>query len=144
MLKLMRIASSGGLMLRGGDRHNPVEFRARSCFLFSSINTPPLRPQDLSRMAILRSTGCLGQPSPDLDARSLSVVGRCTLRVWRRSGRGSGRRSPPQGRARRRRHGRARPGHVRDAALTCADLIAHAGWSEERLRAATADGDLVP
>ena len=54
VLKLARLASSGAAMLRGGDRHKGVEFNARSAFLFSSINAPPLEPQDLSRMALLR------------------------------------------------------------------------------------------
>jgi hypothetical protein len=137
VLKLMRIASSGGLMLRGGDRHNPVEFRARSCFLFSSINTPPLRPQDLSRMAILRLNRLpSGQPSPDLDARSLAVVGRCILRrlaeEWPRFAetfaafKGELAAGGMDGRGQ----------DTFGTLLACADLIAHAGWSEERLRAA--------
>ncbi|PLW77879.1 hypothetical protein C0081_07065 [Cohaesibacter celericrescens] len=53
VVKLARLAASGGLMLRGGQDHNGVEFQARSTFLFSAINPPPLAPQDLSRMAIL-------------------------------------------------------------------------------------------
>lgn len=53
VVKLARLAASGGVMLRGGQDHAGVEFQARSCFLFSAINPPPLEPQDLSRMAIL-------------------------------------------------------------------------------------------
>jgi hypothetical protein len=48
-----RTASSGGLVLRGGQDHQGSDFEARSCFLFSSINMLSLRPQDRSRMAIL-------------------------------------------------------------------------------------------
>ena len=54
VLKLARLAASGALMLRGGGRHQGSEFNARSGFIFSSINAPPLEPQDLSRMALLR------------------------------------------------------------------------------------------
>lgn len=54
ILELARQAYSGGFMLRGGDKHVGSEFRANSAFIFSSINAPPLEPQDLSRMALLR------------------------------------------------------------------------------------------
>ena len=54
ILKLAKIASSGDGKLRGGADHSGVEFTVRSCFLFSSINPPALRPEDVSRMAILR------------------------------------------------------------------------------------------
>lgn len=54
ILKLAKIASSGDGKLRGGADHSGVEFVIRSCFLFSSINPPGLRPEDVSRMAILR------------------------------------------------------------------------------------------
>nr|WP_321457246.1 hypothetical protein [uncultured Cohaesibacter sp.] len=53
VVKLARLAASGGLMLRGGQDHTGVEFQARSTFLFSAINPPPLAPQDLSRMAVI-------------------------------------------------------------------------------------------
>ena len=54
VIKLARIAASGDLMFRGGSDHIGTEFRAQSAFLFSSINPPPLAPQDVSRMAVLR------------------------------------------------------------------------------------------
>lgn len=144
VLKLARIAASGGLMLRGGDRHNPVEFRARSCFLFSSINTPPLEPQDLSRMALLRLNRLpKGQASPDLDPNALITLGRCILRrlidEWHRmpetlaafkdalavagmDGRGQDTFAP---------------------LLACADMIEYEGWDETRLKTVTDDGDEV-
>lgn len=53
IITLARIASSGGKIGRGGQDHNPHEFTAKSAFLFSSILTPPLTPQDRSRMAML-------------------------------------------------------------------------------------------
>ncbi|MGL4397628.1 MAG: hypothetical protein ACRCS9_13895 [Hyphomicrobium sp.] len=54
ILELARQASSGGRGLRGGDRGVGSEFSIRSAFIFSSINAPPLLPQDLSRFALLR------------------------------------------------------------------------------------------
>lgn len=53
VVKLARLAASGGVMLRGGQDHQGVEFQARSHFLFSAINPPPMAPQDISRMALL-------------------------------------------------------------------------------------------
>lgn len=54
ILELARQAYSGGFMLRGGDKHVGSEFQCRSAFIFSSINSPPLEPQDLSRMVLLK------------------------------------------------------------------------------------------
>ena len=54
VVRLARLAASGAMMFRGGADHVGTEFRAQSCFLFSSINPPPLAPQDVSRMVILR------------------------------------------------------------------------------------------
>lgn len=53
VVKLARQAASGGLLLRGGSDHNGKEFQARSAFIFSMINKPPLNAQDLSRIADL-------------------------------------------------------------------------------------------
>jgi len=53
IIELARVANSGGKMLRGGQDHNGQEFNLRSAFLFSSINAPPLQPQDRSRMGML-------------------------------------------------------------------------------------------
>lgn len=53
VIKLARLAASGAVMFRGGSEHEGVEFQARNCFFFSSINPPPLGPQDRSRMALL-------------------------------------------------------------------------------------------
>ena len=69
-------------MLRGGAEHKGVEFQARSTFLFSSINAPPLQPQDLSRMALLRL-----QKLPEdaealrFDEAELAMMGRKILRI---------------------------------------------------------------
>lgn len=144
VLELARISASGGLMLRGGDRHTGVEFRARSCFLFSSINTPPLEPQDLSRMALLRLHKLdLDATPPDLDAQTLSVLGRLILQrlvaQWERY-----RYTWKCFRDELRRGGMdARGCDTFGTLLACADLIEYDGWNEDRLKTATAGGDLV-
>ena len=53
IVRLARQASSGGQAVRGGASHEGHNFTIRSCFAFSSINTPPLMSQDLSRIAVL-------------------------------------------------------------------------------------------
>lgn len=145
VLKLARIAASGGLMLRGGDRHNPIEFRARSCFLFSSINTPPLEPQDLSRMAILKLHRLPeGQPAPDLDPQVLTVMGRCMLRrlidEWPRFGYTFKAFKAELALAGMDGRGQDTFGVL----LACADMIEHAGWDEERAKQMVGDGDVRP
>lgn len=53
IVKLARLASSGGDALRGGQDHKSQSFRAASCFLFSSIHHHELPAQDRNRMAIV-------------------------------------------------------------------------------------------
>ncbi|KIZ39049.1 MULTISPECIES: hypothetical protein [Rhodopseudomonas] len=53
IIELARIACSGGRLLRGGQDHKGVEFIARNAFFCSGINLPPMKPQDLSRFAVL-------------------------------------------------------------------------------------------
>ncbi|WP_439813992.1 hypothetical protein [Zavarzinia sp. CC-PAN008] len=53
VIKLARVAVTGGVILRGGESHQGAEFTARASFLFSSILIPALTSQDRSRMAIL-------------------------------------------------------------------------------------------
>lgn len=80
IIKLMRVSSSGGLMLRGGADGHGSEFNARSCFMFSSINTPPLEPQDLSRMALLELKPLhQGAVPPNLNEREMMLLGRQVL-----------------------------------------------------------------
>ena len=79
IVQLVRQASSGGLVLRGGQDHTGVEFNLRSSFLATSINHPPLGSQDLSRLTILELGKWQGQPhglSPD----KLHELGRKILR----------------------------------------------------------------
>ena len=53
VVELARVSSSGATMHRGGQDHQAHEFTLRSCFWFSSINIPPIDPQDRSRLGIL-------------------------------------------------------------------------------------------
>jgi hypothetical protein len=134
VLKLARLASSGAAMLRGGDRHQGVEFNARSAFLFSSINAPPLEPQDLSRMALLRLDKLKpGLVPPTIDPRTFAVAGRAILRrlleEWPRfhetfnAFAGELQAAGMDGR------GQAQFGTL----LACADLVSHRGWDDSRL-----------
>lgn len=75
IIKLARLAASGGVVLRGGADHQSAEFKARSCFLFSSILVPPLPPQDRSRMAILELGALTNIEPPTLKPRELAEIG---------------------------------------------------------------------
>lgn len=135
LLELARQASSGGLMLRGGDRHQGVEFQARSAFIFSSINAPPMEPQDLSRFALLRLQKLKdGSKRPPIDPVALGEMGRIILRrlieqfhrfeeTWR-----AFRDELAMG---------GMDGRGQDTfgtLLACADMIAHDGWDPARLQ----------
>lgn len=81
VIETARIASSGDKMHRGGQDHQAHEFTLRSLFWCSSINIPPMKPQDRSRFAVLELKPlALGLPPPDLDALHLPQVGRALLR----------------------------------------------------------------
>lgn len=76
IIELARIASSGGTIGRGGQDHNPHDFTANSAFLFSSILTPPLAPQDRSRMAMLELEEFEeGDKAPVLDPEEMAALG---------------------------------------------------------------------
>lgn len=134
VLKLARRAASGDLMLRGGDKHSGVEFQTRSAFTFSSINAPPLEPQDLSRFALL-SLHALpkGARPPDITPRELTAIGRVMLRrlidQWHRF--------PATLAAFKEAMAAAGMGgrgqDVFGTLLACADLIEFDGWDEARL-----------
>jgi len=53
IIKLIRQASSGALILRGGASHAGAAFTVASCFLCSSIIVPPMPSQDASRIVVL-------------------------------------------------------------------------------------------
>ena len=71
VVELARVASSGGLGLRGGANGTGSEFQVRCAFLFSAINPPPMMPQDHSRFAKLRlqprDTARSGDRPPEID-----------------------------------------------------------------------------
>lgn len=81
LVKLARLAAtSQGNILRGGQDHKGHEFRATSCFLFSSILVPPMPPQDASRIAMLRLDALpAGSRKPQVDDREIEAIG-----VWLR------------------------------------------------------------
>lgn len=54
IIKMARDAASGSMRIRGGADHKGVEFQARSPFLFSAINPPPINKASLSRLAVLQ------------------------------------------------------------------------------------------
>ncbi|MDP9412675.1 MAG: hypothetical protein M3Q08_00980 [Pseudomonadota bacterium] len=77
IITLARLASSGGTIGRGGQDHNPHDFVAQSSFLFSSILTPPLTPQDRSRIAMLELRPFEeGDKAPELDPQEMGALGR--------------------------------------------------------------------
>lgn len=90
IVDLMKISSSGGRKLRGGADQVGHEFTLRSSFLFSSINAPPLRPEDVSRMAILRLRPLADHPkrrknAPTVDPeRTGSMLLRLLMDAWER------------------------------------------------------------
>lgn len=143
ILELARQASSGGQGLRGGDRGTGSEFCIRSAFLFSSINTPPLKPQDVSRFALLKLQRLKPTSSPfALDMPNLNIIGRtvlrrlvsqfhrfeATLQAFRDELADAG--MDPRGQMQF------------GTLLACADLIEHDGWDADRLKVPTESGDL--
>lgn len=79
VIKLARQACSGGVILRGSSEGTASEFKARNCYLFSSILVPPLTPQDRSRIAILE-LGLIGGNPPRIDKAELRSIGSKILR----------------------------------------------------------------
>lgn len=53
VLKLARVASSGGKITKGGSSHRAIDFIVRSCFCFSSIHTSLRLQSDESRVTKL-------------------------------------------------------------------------------------------
>ena len=78
LLELARAAASGAFGLRGGADGTGTEFQMRSAFLFSAINAPPLMPQDLSRLAMLR-LGALPTERGELPVIDAETTGRMML-----------------------------------------------------------------
>lgn len=81
VIELMRLSYSGAPMNRGGDNHKGTQFYGRSAFNFSSINMPPMEPQDLSRTVILRLKKVpAGKSKPVIPEEELRDLGRKILR----------------------------------------------------------------
>ena len=82
VVNLARITYSGGKLRRGSQDQTANEFTLRSCFIFSAINSPPLNPQDVSRMAVLRlekfDREKSGDKAPTIDRE---ITGLMLLRV---------------------------------------------------------------
>ncbi len=74
-IELARVASSGDKIHRGGNDHVAHEFTLQSLFWFSSINIPPLQPQDRNRLAILE-LGPLPADLKPLPKLPLAEIGR--------------------------------------------------------------------
>lgn len=76
VVKLARLAASGGKLIRGSDRHKAHEFTLRSCFMFSSVLMPPLMGPDRSRLAILELQDLPAeQPAPVLEPARIRALG---------------------------------------------------------------------
>jgi hypothetical protein len=77
VVELARVSSSGATIHRGGADHQAHEFTLRSCFQFSSVNIPPLQPQDRSRLGILElEPFAKGAAAPVLEDWNLPEIGR--------------------------------------------------------------------
>lgn len=77
VIETMRVASSGGKITRSSSEQKLKEFTLRSCFHSSSINIPPMKPQDRSRLAICELRPLKKDaPPPDLTAMNLPQLGR--------------------------------------------------------------------
>jgi len=80
VIKVARIASSGGTIMRGGADHEGAEFTVRFCTLFSSILHPPMQAQDRSRIAFLQLRKLTAGSTIRLDPDQLGHLGRRILR----------------------------------------------------------------
>ena len=80
LVKLARIAASGGTILRGGQDHESAEFTVRFATLYSSINHPPMQAQDRSRIAFLHLDKLEAKRDLRLDPVVLGTLGRRLLR----------------------------------------------------------------
>jgi hypothetical protein len=80
MIKLARDASSGGVVFRGGDNHNPINFTIQCCFIFASILVPGLTPQDRSRISVLELEPLTGTKPPAISATKLKAMGEALTR----------------------------------------------------------------
>lgn len=89
IVKLARQASSGGVVIRGGQDHQGVSFKARNCFYFSSILVSALTDQDISRIGLLElDPFAHGSAAPDVSERRWRRIGQALrARILERWGR---------------------------------------------------------
>ena len=81
LVRLARLCFSGGKLPRGGADGEASEYSLRSSVLFSSINPPPLLPQDRSRIIMMRLAKLpADQRLPDVSAKRLRALGARLLR----------------------------------------------------------------
>jgi hypothetical protein len=81
LVKLARMCYSGGKLTRGGSDGEATEYSLRSAVLFSSINQPPLKSQDRSRMILMRLAKLpKDQRTPELSPQRLRSLGARLLR----------------------------------------------------------------
>lgn len=77
IIKLARVAASGGVVMRGSTDHQSHSFTVRNVFGFSSILRPPMLDQDLSRLALLELQPLpRDQPPPEVDPKRMRRIGR--------------------------------------------------------------------
>ncbi|WP_226779001.1 hypothetical protein [Oceaniglobus trochenteri] len=76
IIKLARIAASGDQAFRGSSDQKGSQSNVFSAFLFSSINIPPLKAQDRSRLVVLDLDPLEhAAKAPPLDPRKLRALG---------------------------------------------------------------------
>lgn len=87
ILDLARISYDGQRLWRGGQDHKGVEFQARSSFLCSGIQLPPMNSADRSRFAVLNlgkiDAKRMGDP-PVINQASGRMLLRALMDAWPR------------------------------------------------------------
>ena len=77
VLRLARLASSGGRVTRGGADGVPTNYQARGAFLFSAINPPSMRPSEVNRTAVLAlRKPADGAKAPVIELADARAIGR--------------------------------------------------------------------
>lgn len=77
VMRLARLASSGGRVARGGADGVPTNYQARGSFKFSAINPPSMRPAEQNRTTILAlNRHADGAKAPLISAKEAEEMGR--------------------------------------------------------------------
>ncbi|MFC5374747.1 hypothetical protein ACFPIF_19480 [Brevundimonas faecalis] len=82
VMRLARYASDGKNVVRGGAEGVPTNYQARGTFGFTGINPPPMKPAELSRIAMpmLSKLTDASATAPELSAAMGEEMGRHLLR----------------------------------------------------------------